>query len=131
MLTCVVWLLGQRLSRIELAPDQGASWYYWRILLLVRLLGDLRHHPDARVGLSRRSRVVLGATYLVAVLGVYSWRGWNHLFEVTWIPIIEYGLVAVVAGLVWIGLKIADAVRSRSGSDSPDLRSPTAAGRSA
>ena len=83
------------------------------------------------VGLSRRTRVVLGAIYLVAVLGVYSWRGWNHLFEVTWIPIIEYSLVAVIAGLVWIGLKMADAVRSRSGSNTPDLRSPTTAGRSA
>ena len=27
------------------------------------------------VGLSRRTRVVLGTMYLVAVLGVYSWRG--------------------------------------------------------
>ena len=51
--------------------------------------------------------------------------------RVTWIPIIEYSLVAVIAGLVWIGLKIADAVRSRSGSDSPDLRSPTTAGHRA
>jgi hypothetical protein len=41
------------------------------------------------VGLSCRTRVVLGAIYLVGVLWVYSWRGWNHLFEVTWIPIIE------------------------------------------
>ena len=49
----------------------------------------------------------------------------------TWIPIIEYSLVAVIAGLVWIGLKIADAVRSRSVSDAPDLRSPTAAGHRA
>ena len=65
------------------------------------------------VGLSRRTRLVLAAVYVVAVLGVYSWRGWSHLFEVTWIPIIEYGLVAVVVGLVWVGLKIADAVRSR------------------
>ena len=83
------------------------------------------------VGLSRRSRVLLGTSYVVAVLAVYSWRGWNHLFEVTWIPIIEYGLVAVIAGLVWVGLKIADAVRPRSGPDSSDLRSPTTAGRSA
>lgn len=51
--------------------------------------------------------------------------------RVAWIPIIEYSLVAVIAGLVWIGLKIADAVRSRLGSDSPDLRSPTTAGHRA
>jgi hypothetical protein len=51
--------------------------------------------------------------------------------RVAWIPIIEYSLVAVIAGLVWIGLKIADAVRSRLGSDSPDLRSPTTTGHRA
>jgi len=33
------------------------------------------------VGLSRRTRVVLGAGYLAAVAGVYSWRGWDRLFE--------------------------------------------------
>ncbi len=157
MLTGVVWLLGHRLlSGIELAPDQGASWYYWKLQRptvwthLSAWLGYVAHQLTVwglmflfgflaifvitqmhGVGLSRRTRVVLGAIYLVAVLGVYSWRGWNHLFEVTWIPIIEYSLVAVIAGLVWIALKIADAVRSRSGSDSPDLRSPTTTGHRA
>ena len=67
------------------------------------------------VGLSRRTTVVLGAGYIVAVAGVYSLRGWDRLFEVTWIPIIEYGLVGVVALLVWVGIKIADTTRSRSG----------------
>jgi len=138
MPTGIVWLLGQRLSGIELAPDQGASWYYWKLQRptvwthLSAWLGYVAHQLTVwglmflfgflaifvitqmhGVGLSRRTRVVLGAIYLVAVLGVYSWRGWNHLFEVTWIPIIEYSLVAVIAGLVWI------------------LRSPTTAGRSA
>ena len=31
LLTGLVWLLGQRLSGIDLAPDQGASWYYWKL----------------------------------------------------------------------------------------------------
>jgi hypothetical protein len=53
-----------------------------------------------------------------------SRRTWPRLFEVTWIPIIEYGPVGVIAGLVWIGLKIADAIRSRPGSGS-SLESPT------
>jgi hypothetical protein len=30
-LTGLVWLAGQRLSGIELLPDQGASWYYWKL----------------------------------------------------------------------------------------------------
>ena len=67
------------------------------------------------VGLSRRTRALIGTCYVVALILVYSWRGWPRLFEVTWIPIIEYGLVGVLAGLVWIGLKITDKVRSRTG----------------
>ena len=31
LLTGLVWLLGERLSEIQLAPDQGASWYYWKL----------------------------------------------------------------------------------------------------
>jgi hypothetical protein len=67
---------------------------------------------------------VLGAGYIAAVAGVYNWRGWTRLFEVTWIPIIEYGLVAVVAFLVWAGIKIADTAGSRSTAEiEPQARS--------
>ncbi|MBB6346808.1 hypothetical protein FHU36_003353 [Nonomuraea muscovyensis] len=31
LLTGMVWLLGRRLAGIELLPDQGASWYYWKL----------------------------------------------------------------------------------------------------
>ncbi|GAA3458156.1 hypothetical protein ACFFSW_25730 [Saccharothrix longispora] len=31
VLTGVVWLLGQRLHGVDLLPDQGASWYYWKL----------------------------------------------------------------------------------------------------
>jgi hypothetical protein len=81
------------------------------------------------VGLSRRTRTVLGVAYLAAVAGVFSWRGWARLFEVTWIPTIEYTLVGVVAFLVWVGIKIVDAARSRSGS--ADLESQASSSRSA
>ncbi|MFD7659563.1 hypothetical protein ACFV4N_36785, partial [Actinosynnema sp. NPDC059797] len=30
-LTGLVWLLGQRLHGVALLPDQGASWYYWKL----------------------------------------------------------------------------------------------------
>ncbi|MEV1119336.1 hypothetical protein AB0I91_30150 [Actinosynnema sp. NPDC049800] len=30
-LTGLVWLFGQRLHGIALLPDQGASWYYWKL----------------------------------------------------------------------------------------------------
>jgi hypothetical protein len=79
---------------------------------------------DPTVGLYRRTRTLIAIGYVVAVILVYSWHGWPRQFEVTWIPIIEYGPVGVIAGLVWIGLKIADAIRSRPGSGS-SLESPT------
>ncbi|NUR86488.1 MAG: hypothetical protein HOY71_20575 [Nonomuraea sp.] len=31
VLTGLIWLLGQRLHDITLLPDQGASWYYWKL----------------------------------------------------------------------------------------------------
>ncbi|GAA3554150.1 hypothetical protein GCM10022419_038170 [Nonomuraea rosea] len=31
VLTGLVWLLGQRLHGIALLPDQGPSWYYWKL----------------------------------------------------------------------------------------------------
>ncbi|MEW9548882.1 hypothetical protein [Nonomuraea sp. NPDC050783] len=30
-LTALVWLLGRRLHGVALLPDQGASWYYWKL----------------------------------------------------------------------------------------------------
>jgi hypothetical protein len=27
----LIWLLGPKLDSIQLAPDQGASWYYWKL----------------------------------------------------------------------------------------------------
>lgn len=66
------------------------------------------------LGLSVRVRSVLGALYVVVVAVVYSWRGWSSVHEITWIPLIEYALVGVVAGLIWIGLNIADKTGPRS-----------------
>ncbi|MDA0631965.1 hypothetical protein OUY22_00935 [Nonomuraea sp. MCN248] len=31
VLTGLVWLAGQRLTGLEPLPDQGASWYYWKL----------------------------------------------------------------------------------------------------
>ena len=27
----LIWLLGSKLDSVQLAPDQGASWYYWKL----------------------------------------------------------------------------------------------------
>lgn len=62
------------------------------------------------LGLSRRTRIVVGAGYVVAVVGVYTRRGWGSLDEIVRIPAIEYLLVFVIFGLVWLGLQIARTV---------------------
>jgi hypothetical protein len=65
------------------------------------------------LGLSARIRTIIGAAYIAAVAAVYSWRGWSRLQEITWIPVIEYGLVAVLAGLIAASLWIARTIPDR------------------
>ncbi len=31
LFTLLIWVVGGRLDAIELAPDQGGSWYYWKL----------------------------------------------------------------------------------------------------
>jgi hypothetical protein len=64
------------------------------------------------LGLSPRVRMIIGVGYVAAVAAVYSWRGWSRVSEITWIPVIEYGLVALLAALVAAGLWIAARVRN-------------------
>ncbi len=59
------------------------------------------------LGLGRTARWVFAAAYAGAVVVVYSVRGPTRVDEVVRIPLIEYLLVAVVALLVWVGLRIA------------------------
>jgi hypothetical protein len=63
------------------------------------------------VGLSRAARWVIGIGYVVTAFAVYAWRGLSTIHQITWIPIVEYGLVAVLSLLIWAGLAIAKAVR--------------------
>jgi hypothetical protein len=66
------------------------------------------------LGLSRRVRTIIGVSYITAVPAVYSWRGWSRVHEIAWIPVIEYGLVAVIAGLIAAALGIVGKIRTRS-----------------
>lgn len=77
------------------------------------------------VGLSRRTRWIIGGLYVVAVLAVYAWRGLGRLDEVLRIPAIEYVLVGVLALLTWGGLGLARLLRrrpTRGGSDQGEPR---------
>lgn len=59
------------------------------------------------LGLSRRWQWTFLAAYVAAVVGVYSQAGWDRLNEIIRIPVIEYGLVFVLAALIWLGLRLA------------------------
>ncbi len=58
------------------------------------------------LGLSRRVRWVIAAVYVGTALAVYSVRGLTRLDEIVRIPLIEYLLVAVMALLLWVPLRL-------------------------
>ena len=57
------------------------------------------------VGLGRRSRTALVVLYLGVVMINYWGRGWE-IVEVTRIPLAELGLAVLIAGAVWIALRL-------------------------
>jgi hypothetical protein len=65
------------------------------------------------IGLKLWARLLILAGYAAAVIGVYSQLGWDRLNEIVRIPIIDYLLVLVMAGLIGAGLWIARRVRGR------------------
>jgi hypothetical protein len=65
------------------------------------------------LGLPQGIRTIIAVTYVAAVAAVYSWRGWSRMQEITWIPVIEYGLVAVLAGLIAASLWMARTIQDR------------------
>ncbi|MEU3645874.1 hypothetical protein AB0E59_20995 [Lentzea sp. NPDC034063] len=74
------------------------------------------------VGLSRGVRWWIGGTYVVAALAVYSWRGLGRIDEVVRIPLIEYLLVAVLALLIWAGVRLARPAATPTPEASPPRR---------
>lgn len=58
------------------------------------------------LGLSRAVRGVIALGFVAAVVLVYSSRGWENLNEIVRIPVIDYVLVFVLAGLIWLGLRL-------------------------
>ncbi|CAM3355394.1 hypothetical protein KIPE111705_04465 [Kibdelosporangium persicum] len=75
------------------------------------------------LGLSRATRWVLAGCYVAAVLAVYATRSITQVDQVVRIPAIDYLLVAALAGLLWLGLRIARLFRASRRTD-PE-RSPT------
>jgi hypothetical protein len=63
------------------------------------------------LGLSRRVRWVLLGLSAALVAWVYSVRGWDQLNEIIRIPVIDYLLVFVLAGIIWLVMVIAGRLR--------------------
>lgn len=60
------------------------------------------------LGLSRAMRWVIGGVYIGSVLLVYNGiRGWENLDEIIRVPLIEYALVLVLAGIIALLIGIA------------------------
>jgi hypothetical protein len=64
------------------------------------------------LGLPRWGRWAVLAAYLVGAVAVYNGRGWNKLYELVSIPLIEYLGVLVLALLFALGLRLARRLRS-------------------
>jgi hypothetical protein len=54
------------------------------------------------LGLSKYWRWGFIASYIAGVLIVYSGRGWGNVSEIIRIPIIEYLMVFLLAGIIWL-----------------------------
>ncbi|GIH79786.1 hypothetical protein [Planobispora longispora] len=86
------------------------------------------------LGLSAAVRWLLAAAYAGAVLAVYGARGLGAATEIVRIPAVEYLLVAVVALLIWLGLRVsrlltgAESPVSRRGAGRPDAPRRTRSG---
>lgn len=63
------------------------------------------------LGLSLPSRLLILGGFVGSALFVYGNVGWHRLNEIVRIPLIEYGSMFVLAGLFWLGLRIARTVR--------------------
>ena len=66
------------------------------------------------LGWSKLTRWLVGLGYIAAALLVYSDRGWAKLNEIIRIPFIEYLVAFVIAGLIALGLWIADRLKKQA-----------------
>jgi hypothetical protein len=63
--------------------------------------------------LSKWVKWAVSAAYIGLVLLVYSERGWVKINEIVRIPLIDYLAVLLLAGLLWLGIRITDKFRRK------------------
>jgi hypothetical protein len=69
------------------------------------------------LGLKKWQRWIFFGLYLVGALWIYGPNNITMIHQVTWIPVTEYAVMFIFAGLIWIGMKIAS-WRNRRPTDS-------------
>ena len=67
------------------------------------------------LGLSVKARWGFLAAYVLAVCAFYSRIGMDQAHQVLWIPLTEYGVVFLLAGVVWGVMKLWSAARGIQG----------------
>jgi hypothetical protein len=65
------------------------------------------------IPLKNWQRTTILAVYILAVIGVYANVGFGKIFQIFGIPVIEYGLVAVLALLFGGGLWVYGKLKSQ------------------
>ena len=66
------------------------------------------------LGLKTWSKIAILAGYGAAIILVFSQVGFSKIYQITWIPIIEYGAVFLLAGIIGLGLLVARQIRGRN-----------------
>ena len=70
------------------------------------------------IGLKSWQKWAILSIYIAAIVFVYSDRGLEYLNEVIRIPLIEYLLALLFAGVTWVGLKMVKLTKKSSSTDS-------------
>jgi hypothetical protein len=63
------------------------------------------------ISLSKWIRWTILGTYIALALFIYSDRGWVNINEIIRIPLIDYVLVLLLAGIFWVGLWVTKKIK--------------------
>ena len=66
------------------------------------------------LGLGSKTKLGLLGLYCASAVATYSWLGFDRLNEIVRIPLIEYLAVLILAGLLWLVIKLVSVVQSKA-----------------
>lgn len=65
------------------------------------------------LGLPKWARWLILALYIGGAVVIYNGRGIENIHQITWIPVIDYLGVLILAGIIGVGLWVGDKIKSR------------------